>query len=78
MLMAKLPVVSSLELIKCLQKVGFEVDHVKGSHFILRSSGGTHLTVPKRKVLGKGLLLKIIIKAGLTKEQFCLLLGKKL
>jgi predicted RNA binding protein YcfA (HicA-like mRNA interferase family) len=44
----KLPVVSGLEVVKGLAKIGYEIDHQTGSHMILRQKEPPHrrLTVP--------------------------------
>lgn len=56
--MPKLPVVKPKELIKALQKAGFIIDHVSGSHYImynsdksLRASIPYHNRPLKRKTL---------------------------
>ena len=74
--MAKLPVMSGIEAIKALSKIGYEVDHQTGSHLILRHKKEPHrrLTVPNHKELAKGTLRAIIRQAGLTREEFLKLL----
>ncbi len=74
--MSKLPVVSGKEALKAFQKIGYQLDHQTGSHLILR---GTHLpfrrlTVPNHKELAKGTLRSLIREAGLSVEEFILLL----
>ena len=68
----KLPVISGLEAIKALRKVGYEVDHQEGSHIILRHQFPPHrrLSVPNHKELAKGTLRALIRAAGLTVEEF--------
>lgn len=74
--MPKLPVVSGMEVIKALAKIGYEVDHQTGSHMILRCREAPHrrLTVPMHKEIAKGTLRTIIRQAGLTVEEFAELL----
>lgn len=74
----KLPVISGKELVKVLVKIGFEVDHITGSHIILRkiTYPYTRITVPNHKEIAKGTLRAIIIQVGLTREAFFELLGK--
>lgn len=67
--MSKLPVVSSKDLIKFLIDKGFSYDRTKGDHHIYISSRG-RVSVPERKEMGKGLLLKILAEAELSKEEF--------
>lgn len=38
--MGKLPGIKAREIVAALQKVGFEVDHATGSHYILRHPDG--------------------------------------
>lgn len=71
----KLPVVSGMETVKALSKVGFYIRHIKGSHMILRRDNPfAQLTVPNHKELDRGTLRAIIRQAGLTVEQFVELL----
>ena len=74
----KLPVIAGRELVKILIKVGFEVDHMTGSHMILRKVVYPYLriTVPNHPELAKGTLNAIIKQAGLTREALFKLLGK--
>jgi predicted RNA binding protein YcfA (HicA-like mRNA interferase family) len=72
----KLPVVSGLEIVKALAKIGYEMDHQTGSHMILRQKEPPHrrLTVPMHHELAKGTLRAIIRETGLTVEEFTKLL----
>jgi len=71
----KLPPLSSKELVKALQKAGFEdaPKRGKGSHIALikRGSGIMRLViVPERKSIPKGTLRAILEQAGLSREEF--------
>jgi predicted RNA binding protein YcfA (HicA-like mRNA interferase family) len=70
--MSKLPIISGLDAIKALSKIGYEVDHQTGSHLILRQKEEPHrrLTVPNHRQIAKGTLRAIIRQAGLTREEF--------
>lgn len=70
--MPKLPVISGIEAVKALSKIGYEVDHQTGSHIILRQNKYPHrrLTVPNHKEIAKGTLRGLIKQAGLTVEEF--------
>ena len=70
--MPKLPIISGLDVIKVLVKLGYVVDHQTGSHVILRHKEPPHrrLTVPNHKEIAKGTLRAIIRQAGLTREEF--------
>jgi predicted RNA binding protein YcfA (HicA-like mRNA interferase family) len=68
--MPKLPSVTAPELIAALEKVGFSIVRQKGSHLRMKHEDGRVVTIPVHagKVIGKGLLLKILRDADLTKE----------
>ena len=58
----KQPVISGKELVKLLERVGFKVIRVNGSHHRLKHADGRITTVPvhKNDDLPKGLLRKIV------------------
>jgi predicted RNA binding protein YcfA (HicA-like mRNA interferase family) len=73
----KLPVVSSKEVIKALQKIGYEVVRQKGSHIRLRNYSNPKrrpITVPNHKYLKQGLLKNILNDTELSVEEFINLL----
>jgi len=68
-----LPIVSGIEVIKRLKKVGFVATRQKGSHVRLEKSTRDttiKITVPLHKELKKGTLNRIIKDAGLTVDEF--------
>jgi predicted RNA binding protein YcfA (HicA-like mRNA interferase family) len=69
--LSKLPVVSGKEICKALEKIGYRVDHLTGSHIILRNENPPYrrLTVPNHKEIAKGTLRAIIRQTGLTLEE---------
>lgn len=69
--MAKLPNLTGQELITALEKIGFFSIRQKGSHVRLKHEDNRVISVPvhAQKTLGKGLLLKILRDANLTKEE---------
>ena len=75
--MAKLPDITSKELISALIKIGFQNVKQKGSHVRMKHEDGRVVTIPVHsgKTLGKGLLLKILRDVDLTKEQLIDLLA---
>jgi predicted RNA binding protein YcfA (HicA-like mRNA interferase family) len=75
--MAKLPDLTSKELMGVLEKIGFQIMRQKGSHVRMKHEDGKVVTIPVHsgKTLGKGLLLKILRDADLTKEKLVDLLG---
>ena len=71
--MVKIPVLSGKELIKALERNGFQIVRQKGSHVSLRK-GEFRTVVPLYSDLSKGTLLGIIKQCGLTKEKLVELL----
>jgi len=73
---SKLPLISGIEAVRALAKIGYVIDHQTGSHMILRQREIPHrrLTVPKHKEIAKGTLRAIIKQAGLTVDEFLELL----
>ncbi len=68
----KLPVISGDDLVKVLEKFGYEVVRQKGSHVRLRHSTELQrkpLTVPRHKTLRRGLLHRLLRDAKITEEQ---------
>jgi predicted RNA binding protein YcfA (HicA-like mRNA interferase family) len=74
--MAKLPSPTGKELIAALEKIGFEIVRQKGSHVRLKHEDDRVVTIPVHagKTIGKGLLLKILKDADLTKDDLISLL----
>ena len=69
-----LPVIGWREVLKALRGKGFYPVRQSGSHIIVENGQGLWTSVPKKKELGKGLLLQIIADCGLTKKEFLELL----
>ncbi|NSW82031.1 MAG: type II toxin-antitoxin system HicA family toxin [Syntrophothermus sp.] len=69
--MGKLPILKAREVIAALQKLGFEVDHVTGSHYILRHPDGRRAVVPYHgnRDIKQGVLRSILSQAGLTVDE---------
>lgn len=76
--MGKLPIVTSKELIRVLEGLGFEVVRQKGSHLRLKHSDGRVVTVPVHlgQDIGRGLLRKILRDVELSPDEFAVLLEK--
>ena len=70
----KLPIVSSDQVIKLLEKEGFSVTRQKGSHISLHKKledGSIALVVvPRKREIKKGTLLSIIKQSRITREEF--------
>lgn len=74
--MDKLPVLSAIQLIKILTKIGYYPIRQKGSHITLSSPNYPQITVPFHKEMARGTLRAIIREIGLTRDQFMELLEK--
>ena len=74
--MAKLPLISGQAAIKRFTKVGYQVVRKRGSHFRLHHSDKRPLSIPGHKILGKGLLRKLLRDSELSVEDFVKLLKK--
>lgn len=74
--MSRLPQVSGRDVIRALKQIGYEQDHQRGSHIVLRMTQPPHrrLTVPAHNPIAKGTLRAIIREAGLTVDEFVALL----
>ena len=70
--MRQLPIISARAVVKALRKIGYEFDHQRGSHIVLRQTEPPHrrLTVPDHHEVAKGTLRAIIRQAGLTVDEF--------
>lgn len=66
----RLPSKSAAQVVRILERHGFERVRQSGSHLILRHADGRRVTVPMHtsKDLGRGLLARIMKDAGLTIE----------
>ncbi len=49
--------ITSTRVIRRLQVIGFEIDHVTGSHYIMKHSDGRRVSVPRHRTVKTGLLL---------------------
>ena len=65
-----LPVIGYRDILMALKKAGFYPTRQNGSHIILENGRGKWTAVPRKKELGKGLVLKMISECGLTKKEF--------
>jgi predicted RNA binding protein YcfA (HicA-like mRNA interferase family) len=61
---------SGREVIKAFHRIGFVVDHQRGSHVFLHNlEKNISVVVPDHKELKKGTLNSILKKAGITVKQ---------
>jgi len=70
--LSHLPIISGRGVVKALGKIGYQLDHHRGSHMTLRHVAPPHrrLTVPDHDTVSKGTLRAIIRQAGLTVDEF--------
>ena len=68
--MAKLPDVTSKEVVKVLEKFGFIETRMKGAHKVLKRENIIVVVPIHNKSVGKGLLKSILRQANLTVEEF--------
>lgn len=74
--MPRIPRIRGRELISALQKAGFAVLRIKGSHHFLQHADGRRTVVPvhAREIIGPGLLNKILKDTELTRDELIALL----
>lgn len=73
--MSKLPVISGMECVRALARIGFVIDRQRGSHIILvREEPRATVSVPDHKELDRGTLRAIIRQVGLSVDEFANLL----
>ena len=70
--MSQLPSVTGKKVIATLEKVGFTVARVRGSHHILIHNDGRRTVVPVHsgETIGRGLLSHILRDTELSREEF--------
>jgi predicted RNA binding protein YcfA (HicA-like mRNA interferase family) len=70
--MTRLPRVSGKEVVKVLERVGFEVKRVRGSHVFLKHPDGRATSVPvhSRETIGPGLMRAILRDVEMDVETF--------
>jgi predicted RNA binding protein YcfA (HicA-like mRNA interferase family) len=64
----RLPRLTARELVGALEKAGFRVAHVRGSHHVLRHADGRRTVIPVHagETIGAGLLARILRQAKLS------------
>lgn len=70
--MSRLPRIDGKTVIAVLEKAGFKVSRIRGSHHFLRHADGRGTVVPVHggETIGPGLLTKIINDCDMTREEF--------
>jgi predicted RNA binding protein YcfA (HicA-like mRNA interferase family) len=61
---------SGTQIVKALEKVGFEHVSTKGSHAKLRHADGRRVIVPLHRSVARGTVSSILLQAGLTTLEF--------
>lgn len=73
--MARLPSISWRDAVRAFEKVGWQHDRTRSSHYIMVKPGEPGLlSVPMHDPIKRGTLRKLIRDAGLTVDQFVNLL----
>ena len=74
--MTRLPRVSGREVVRALERAGFEVQRVRGSHSFLKHPDGRVTSVPvhSRETIGPGLMRSILRDVEMDAEAFSELL----
>ena len=67
--MPKLPRISGPEIVKALQRLGFEIARQRGSHIIMRR-GASGCVVPNHREVKVGTLAGVLRQAGISAEEF--------
>ena len=67
--MPKLPVLSGRDVVKALERLGFEQMRQRGSHVVMRR-GSVVCVVPLHNEVKTGTLAGIVRQAGLTQDEF--------
>ncbi|MGH9743400.1 MAG: type II toxin-antitoxin system HicA family toxin [Candidatus Acidiferrum sp.] len=69
--MTRLPRIKGREVVRALERAGFVVDRVRGSHVFLKHSDGRATAVPVHsgETLGPGLLRAILRDTDMSVEQ---------
>ncbi|PKL37784.1 MAG: hypothetical protein CVV44_15725 [Spirochaetae bacterium HGW-Spirochaetae-1] len=61
---------SGSQIVKALRRIGFIVDHQKGSHIFMHNlEKNISVIIPNHKEIKKGTLNNIIKKAGITIDE---------
>jgi predicted RNA binding protein YcfA (HicA-like mRNA interferase family) len=67
--MPKLPVLSGIDVIKALERLGFEQLRQRGSHIVMRR-GSTGTVVPLHREVKTGALAGILRQAQVSQDEF--------
>ena len=67
----RVPAVTGLQVVKALERVGFNVVRVSGSHHVMRHPDGRTVAVPVHagRDMAKGTLRNVLAIIGMTPEE---------
>ncbi|MFH1653305.1 MAG: type II toxin-antitoxin system HicA family toxin [Pseudomonadota bacterium] len=68
--MSRLPILSGKEIVKVLSKIGYREIRQRGSYVRLFCPHKKFITIPNHKVLGRGLLRRILRDTELSIKDF--------
>ncbi|HLD38312.1 MAG TPA: type II toxin-antitoxin system HicA family toxin [Candidatus Nanoarchaeia archaeon] len=68
--MPKLPIISGQTAVRAFMKIGYQIIRQRGSHIRLHHKTRKPLTIPNHKILGKGLIRKLLRDAQISIEEF--------
>jgi len=76
--MPKLPAITPKKLVKVFERLGYQIDHISGSHFVLyRATDKKRVVIPSHaKDLPKGTLLAILRQSEIGKDELSDLLNE--
>ena len=66
--MPKLPRISGAEVVRALQKLGFQIARQRGSHIVMRR-GSSGCVVPNHREVKVGTLSGVLKQAGVSAEE---------
>jgi len=69
---SRLPALTGRQIVRALERTGFEVARQRGSHVLLRHPDGRRTVVPIHagETLGQGLLAKILRDVDISRKEF--------
>ncbi|HEY5298368.1 MAG TPA: type II toxin-antitoxin system HicA family toxin [Verrucomicrobiae bacterium] len=71
--MPKLPLVSGMEAVKAMKRLGFFIDRQRGSHVVMKKimpEGERGCVIPMHKEIAMGTLRSALKMAGVSPEEF--------
>lgn len=71
-MIGKLPALTGADVVRALERAGFVVSRIRGSHRFMRHDDGRSTVVPVHagETIGPGLLAKILRDVEMSREEF--------